>query len=271
MTSMYCSLLCATQGSSGREASGQACPTHVNSRLSGYGQIGHGNGHDGHHDHGHGHGGHDHKEQLHSIRRWLDGGLTDIEQTFPMYDIMLSSMRSHFAHAREERTISVKAYGFLNAAVGVGLDANEDQMHVHAAEGSGGVSRMTTMEQKKDSPLDACVDFVIDLAANGLNAANTASVLRSNAHHVFHHHMLCAEMFMVLIDELNELADAENGQSNSDLGGFCRNAADCARRGRVQLAASQLTSPNTFQACHTLLAFNQLAGEFHHRVHAYED
>jgi len=216
----------------------------------------------------HGHGG-SHAEQLQNIRKWLDNSDSVIESTFPMYDIMLTSMKSHFVHMREGRMIGVKTYNFLNTAVGRGLDHNDAQMHAYIAKRNqqpDRMSRMDSMVQNKDSPIDACADYVIDYASNGLKRSR----MTSDEHVVFGHRMLCAEMFMALIEQLNALGSADSGD-DSDLAGFRLNATECCKRCKLKLAEMQIASPNTFRACHTVLGFNLIASEFHHRIHAYED
>lgn len=75
---------------------------------------------------------------------------------------------------------------------------------------------------------------------------------------------------MVLIEQLEELDDPKSDLL-SEIGAFSTNAADNCSRCKSKLAEMQLTHPNTFRACHTVMAFNIVASEFHHRVHAYQD
>jgi hypothetical protein len=62
-------------------------------------------------------------------RRLLNGGAS-------RYDIMLTAMRSKFAHARESKAVSVAAYQKLNSAIGRGLDVNDEQMQRWQRSGS---------------------------------------------------------------------------------------------------------------------------------------
>ena len=234
-----------------------------------------GHGHDDSHHHGP-----SSMDKLRNIKRWLQESDPSIEHSFAMYDIMLNGMRTSFAHECEGKSISVEAYSKLNAAIGSGLDVNDAQMH----------QEPTVTNNHPISPLDAVVDYVLDYADNGLDTvwpvwgAQAAADPTDAA--FFSHRMLCAEMFLVLITELNDLAagidnhDDENGhvaagagrQELMELGSsFTTNALQCLQRCQRKLAQMQLAAPNTFRTCHTLLGFNIVASEFHHRVHAYED
>ena len=237
----------------------------------GHGHGGGGGGHGG----GHGHGGEgpSHIDKLRNIKRWLDESAEDIEHSFAMYDIMLAAMRSNFAHECGAKSISVEAFSFLNAAIGTGLDLNDINMQEEGdatAADKGTVedaraSRMKRMESadqiEGSSPLDACIDHVINFADNGLSWADATSF--------FAHRKLCAEMFLVLIDQLSELAD--NPDLASELGAFSTNAVECCARCKGKLVEMQLAAPNTFRTCHTLIGFSIVATEFQHRVHAYQD
>jgi hypothetical protein len=87
-----------------------------------------------------------------------------------MYDIVLTGMRSQFAHALESKALTVQAYNTLNAAVGCGLDVNELNMSTTktdapAAPESFRLSRVSSMVRDgKRTPIDACVDWVVQRA-----------------------------------------------------------------------------------------------------------
>ena len=233
--------------------------------------------HDGHHGdhggHGHGHGG-GHVNTLRNIKRWLAQSEVEIDHSFAMYEIMLSGMRTHFAHKCEGKTVSVEAFSKLSGAVGRGLDVNDDQMHDEVgaptqspAADDARVSRATRMatSSKEDSPLDAMVDHVIKYTSRQSNAK------QKDPRIWFKHKLLSAEMLLVLIEELVELADNPDEEVTSELGGLYINAADCCRKCKQQLAELQVAAPNTYRAVHTLLAFGVVAAEFRHRVHVYQD
>ena len=75
------------------------------------------------HNNGHSHG--SSADRLKNIRRWLQNSDVTVDHKVAMYDILLTSMRSHFAHMREAKGISVQAYNKLNTAIGSGLDLND--------------------------------------------------------------------------------------------------------------------------------------------------
>jgi hypothetical protein len=111
------------------------------------------------------------------------------------------------------------------------------------------------------TPLDACINFVVEYASVGLSQKSVID--GPQAHRMFTHRMLCAEMFLVLIDDLNQLSDIDIA---SDMGGFAINAADCCGRCKLKLTELQLAAPNSFRLCHTLLSFVVIATEFYQRV-----
>ena len=235
---------------------------------------GHGKGHGHGHDKGHGHGGGDHGghgpshvDKLRNIKRWLTASDSNVDHSFAMYDIMLAAMRSNFLHECEEKSISVKAYTELSAAIGQAIDRNEAQLDNQMAAGEIGLddesrgSRMTRMARDgvRESPIDALEEFMMKYAEKGSR--------KKEATKLFTHHLLCTEMFLVLIEQLSELAD--NPDVASELGGFSVNAIKCCNRLKRKLAEMQVARPNTMRICHTLVAFNVVASQFTHRVHAY--
>ena len=294
--------LASSEHSLGRSFSNESTGSFCGSVSSspGHGHAHHGQHGDSHDDHGHGDHGHgpSNMDKLRNIKRWLEDSDPSIEHSFAMYDIMLNGMRTSFAHELEGKAISVEAYSKLNAAIGSGLDVNDAQMHQDRKVEDRASASFSFPAAA--SPLDAVVDYVLDYAENGLNplwsgrnvqGQDTANATGSE---FFSHRMLCAEMLLVLIDELSDLAAgmdtpdaslakhhgrvlagggaATAAQHLSELGeSFTLNALQCLQRCKRKLAQMQLAAPNTFRACHTLLAFNLVASEFHHRVHAYED
>ena len=49
-----------------------------------------------------------HADMLKNIKKWLQQADDSLEYSFAMYDILLTSMKSQFAHARESKAISVE-------------------------------------------------------------------------------------------------------------------------------------------------------------------
>ena len=49
-----------------------------------------------------------HAEMLKHVKKWLQQADDSMEHSFAMYDILLTSMKSQFAHARESKTIGVE-------------------------------------------------------------------------------------------------------------------------------------------------------------------
>ena len=220
----------------------------------------------------------DHVGKLRHIKQWLDESTDGFDPSFAMYTIMLDAMRANFAHQCESKLISIDAFSNLSASVGSGLDLNDVQMQqVHADGGTAPRQQSTgspagrTVERLSErvggwakTPLDAVVDYCVEYACHGLG-------WRTEAASFFSHRMLCAEMFLALIEQLNDLADSSSDLV-SDLGAeFTSNASACCSRAKLKLVELQLASPNTFRACHTLLGFNLVAREFQSRIHDYED
>jgi NhaP-type Na+/H+ or K+/H+ antiporter len=317
-------------GSLGRTFSMESTGSNASSAAAGGG--GHGHGGHGDEEGGHGHGP-SHMDKLRNIKRWLQESDPSIEHSFAMYDIMLNAMRTNFAHECEGKSISVESYSKLSAAIGTGLDVNDAQMHSSENENENENESNGDAGNNHDgdddglrTPLDAVVDCVLDFADHGLttwslsrvtsklsgggNGADggveekekdpTTDVGHAADTSFFSHRMLCAEMFLVLIDQLSELTEGTDTDDTtktaaaasggggggdrghhessaaaaavSDLGhAFTGNAAESLERCKRKLAEMQLAAPNTFRTCHTLLGFNVVAAEFHHRVHAYED
>ena len=231
------------------------------------------------HEHGHGEGDHgsNHVDKLRNIKRWLTASSSvtfeseaadSVDHSFAMYDIMLGGMRSNFAHECEKKTISVKAYSELNAAIGKAIDLNEKQMDSErgvndTSDSTIRASRMSQMVQtgQGESPMDALEAYMMTYADKALK--------KKEATKFFAHRLLCTEMFVVLIEQLTELAD--NPDTVSELGGLSVNAIKCCNRCKRKLAEMQVAAPNTMRLCHTLVAFNIVASHFTHRVHAYLD
>jgi hypothetical protein len=185
---------------------------------------------------------------------------------------MLSTMRAHFMHELENKMLSVSGFSKLNAAIGIALDINNDQMEGSVADKMAEASSetstsasVTTWQRLKpeewSSPVDACVNSILDFCDTG-----EAFVKHPSA--FFQHRLLCAEMLLTLIDQLKQLGDVDMAGLGPDFG---PNLIAANTRAKVKLASMQAAAPNTFQAVHTLVAFKVVAAEFHHRVHMYQD
>ena len=125
--------------------------------------------------------------------------------------------------------------------------------------------RLAHASARKLTPLDVVVDFVIEFTDTNLDRM---TVFDGPAEYrTFSHYMLCSEMFLVLIEQLNSLVETDL----SDLGDFSSNATVCCARAKAKMADLRAEAPNTFRACHTLLGFNIVAGEFRRAVRAYLD
>lgn len=227
--------------------------------------------HDHDHAHGHGHGA-GHVTMLKNVKRWLDESKEDVESSYAMYDVMLSTMKTSFMHELEGKILSVAAFSKLNAATGIALDLNNSQMEGSLAvkmdqASSEGASTATIATWQKlkpeewETPVDAAVNYVIDFCENG-----EAWIQHPAA--FFHHRLLCAEMLLTLVGQLKQLSDVDL----SDLGpAFGPNTKKACARAKIKLAEMQSLAPNTFSAVHTIIAFKVVAAEFHHRVHIYQD
>lgn len=227
--------------------------------------------HDHEHAHGHGHGA-GHVTMLKNVKRWLDESKEDVESSYAMYDVMLSTMKTSFLHELEGKILSVAAFSKLNAAVGIALDLNNNQMEGSLAEkmaiaSSEGASSATVNTWQKlkpeewQTPVDAAVNHIIDFCENG-----EAWIQHPAA--FFQHRLLCAEMLLTLVGQLKQLSDVDLSELGEDFG--TNTTAACARA-KLKLAEMQSLAPNTFRAVHTIIAFKVVAAEFHHRVHIYQD
>jgi len=168
--------------------------------------------------------------------------------------------------------LSVAAFSKLNAAVGIALDLNNNQMEGSLAEkmaiaSSEGASSATVNTWQKlkpeewQTPVDAAVNHIIDFCENG-----EAWIQHPAA--FFQHRLLCAEMLLTLVGQLKQLSDVDLSELGEDFG--TNTTAACARA-KLKLAEMQSLAPNTFRAVHTIIAFKVVAAEFHHRVHIYQD
>jgi NhaP-type Na+/H+ or K+/H+ antiporter len=227
--------------------------------------------HDHEHAHGHGHGT-GHVTMLKNVRRWLDESKEDVEPTFAMYDVMLSTMKTSFLHELEGKIMSVAAFSKLNAAVGIALDLNNNQMEgsmaekmeIASSEGASSATLSTWQRLKPDdwkTPVDAAVNHIIDFCDSG-----EAYIQHPAA--FFNHRLLCAEMLLTLVDQLKQLSDVDLTELGDE---FADNISAACGRAKVKLAEMQSLAPNTFRAVHTLIGFKVIAAEFHHRVHMYQD
>jgi NhaP-type Na+/H+ or K+/H+ antiporter len=232
----------------------------------------HGDDH-GEGDHGgHGHGDHDQVFLLQNVRRWIIEAQIETDNNkevtaalpeFAMYEIMLSHMKNHFHHMREEDTISIASMSRLYSACGVGLDINNSNLDV-ISRASGAPSAKefdVTSELNGANPLTAIVDYVADFCDNG--AAGCSGFVPSQ---YFEHRYTCAEMLFCLIDSFKELVEVE-----SDTDGFADAVTGGLNRLQKKLAEMQLAAPNAFKAVHTLIAFKHVAADFKHRLHSYAD
>ena len=230
-----------------------------------------GGDHDHEHAHGHGHGA-GHVTMLKNVKRWLDESKEDVESTYAMYDVMLSTMKTSFMHELEGKILSVGAFSKLNAAVGIALDLNNNQMEgsladkmaVNSSEGSSLATVATWQKLKPEewqTPVDAAVNHIIDFCENGEPFLNHPAAF-------FHHRLLCAEMLLTLVGQLKQLSDVDLSELGENFG---QNTKAACGRAKLKLAEMQSLAPNTFRAVHTIIAFKIVAAEFHHRVHIYQD
>ena len=126
---------------------------------------------------GHGHGGH-HMMVLKNVKRWIMEANEEVDPTHAMYEILLSAMKSHFIHEREEKLVSVRSFGRLNSALGLGYDMNNEDMdaltRMEQLQGSGDIgSKRLAKQAIKDpsafvTPIDSVINYLIDFADQGL-------------------------------------------------------------------------------------------------------
>ena len=230
-----------------------------------------GGDHEHEHAHGHGHGA-SHITMLKNVKRWLDESKEEVDSKFALYDVMLSTMKTSFFHELEGKMLSVAGFSKLNAAVGIALDLNNVQMEgsisekmtIASSEGSGATSIETWQRLKPEewtTPVDAAVNYVLDFCSSGEAFIQTPAAF-------FQHRLVCAEILLTMTDQLKQLAEADLDDLGED---FATNINAACLRVKLQLADMQSLAPNTFRACHTLIAFKVIAAEFHHRVHMYQD
>jgi len=192
------------------------------------------------HAHGHGHGG-GHITMLKNVKRWIDECKEDVEPSYAMYDVMLSTMRAHFMHELENKMLSVSGFSKLNAAIGIALDINNDQMEgsiadkmAEASSETSTSASVTTWQRLKpeewSSPVDACVNSILDFCDTG-----EAFVKHPSA--FFQHRLLCAEMLLTLIDQLKQLGDVDMAGLGPDFG---PNLIAANTRAKVKLASMQV-------------------------------
>ena len=203
------------------------------------------------HAHGHGHGG-GHITMLKNVKRWIDECKEDVEPSYAMYDVMLSTMRAHFLHELENKMLSVSGFSKLNAAIGIALDINNDQMEgsiadkmAEASSETSTSASVTTWQRLKpeewSSPVDACVNSILDFCDTG-----EAFVKHPSA--FFQHRLLCAEMLLTLIDQLKQLGDVDMAGLGPDFG---PNLIAANTRAKVKLASMQV-GLNGFRSVWTL-------------------
>ena len=126
----------------------------------------------------------------------------------------------------------------LNAAIGIALDINNDQMEGSVADKMAEASSetstsasVTTWQRLKpeewSSPVDACVNSILDFCDTG-----EAFVKHPSA--FFQHRLLCAEMLLTLIDQLKQLGDVDMAGLGPDFG---PNLIAANTRAKVKLAS----------------------------------
>jgi NhaP-type Na+/H+ or K+/H+ antiporter len=226
------------------------------------------------HEHGHGHGhGAAHALLLKNVKRWIDESNESVDSKHAIYEILLTNIKTGFVHEREAKIISVRTWNKLNAALGIAYDLNakdmENDQKVEKLKMAGGsendrLARMAIGDPENfQTPIDALVNYVIDYADNGLPAGGkfVPSVW-------FAHRLTLAEMFLVTLSALKDLADADTSELGDE---FNATITNCTDRARTKLFQLQAEAPSTFKAAHSLIAFKVVAAEFHHRVHMYQD
>jgi hypothetical protein len=196
----------------------------------------------------------------------------DVDATSALYEILLTSMKTQFIHEREDGMLSVRAFGRLNSAIGLGFDMNQleldAQAQVDLAAGIGGsaATRMAKQAEESEglgSPLDATVDTVLDFAKNG---TPTCGGMLPQV--FFQHRQTALEMLFAILRVLNDFADVDA----SDIGdGFHSKVLNATGRCRRQLTDMQEEAPQVLKAAHTLVAFGVVTAEFRHRLHMYQD
>ena len=227
--------------------------------------------HDGH-GHGHGHGT-AHMVILKNVKRWITESNEEVDPTHAMYEILLSAMRTEFIHQREARVMSVRAYGRMNACLGLGFDMNNEDMDALSkmdslmASGSQSSIRLAKAAIKDPTafmtPIDTVVNAIIDFAEQGLGCGGTMIPAVW-----FNHRLTCGEMMLAMLSVLKDLADSDPSELGEEFGTTLVSSSD---RLRVKLLGLQGEAPNTWKAVHTFLAFKTTVAEFGHRVHMYQD
>ena len=94
------------------------------------------------------------------------------------------------------------------------------------------------------------------------------SLKKNEAARFFTHRLLCTEIFLSMIEQLEQLSE-DGTDTYSGLGGFSVNATKCCIRVKRKLAELQADAPNTMRICHTIVGYNAVAANFTHRVGAY--
>lgn len=193
-----------------------------------------------------------------------------------MYEVFVDYMKAQFQHQREDNVLSIGAMNRLFSACGVACDINAVNLDTLAAEqstrlatrstsaaaadsGDGSNDSPTAQPVKFSNPLLAAVEHIEQWCDNGALIGSTLIASTD-----FEHKIICAEVLFAFIESLRELGDVETVGAE-----FATAISAAMDRLQAQLAAFQLSKPNTMKAVHTLLANRVVSAEYQRRVHGY--
>jgi NhaP-type Na+/H+ or K+/H+ antiporter len=206
-----------------------------------------------------------------NVKRWMEESKAKVEARNSMYEILLTSMRTHFIHDRESGKLSVRAFSRLNAALGIGFDMNQQDIDSAAMAGTfsntGGATasrlakQMQMSPEKFGSPLATTVNYIVDFVRNGLPRGG-----RLLPSVFFQHRLTSTEMIFALLKVLKEFSDADTSELGEEFMATIVNSTDQARK---VLSEIQKESPMILQSIHTIICFKTVCTEYRHRVHAY--